>query len=88
MDEKRADYAEDEIIALEFEDGTSFDCGIMGVFDLKEKQYIALEALDDSDDVFLYEYIPKDEGFDLMDIPEEEFDAISAEFERLMDEPV
>lgn len=54
MEDKRAQYAEDEIITLEFDDGSSFDCGIMGVFDLDDKQYIALEALDDSDDVYLY----------------------------------
>ena len=39
MEDKRAQYAEDEIITLEFDDGSSFDCGIMGVFDLDEKQY-------------------------------------------------
>ena len=88
MEDKRAQYAEDEIITLEFDDGSSFDCGIMGVFDLDEKQYIALEALDDSDDVYLYGYVPTDDDFDLLDIPEEDFDWVAAEFDRLMDEPV
>ena len=88
MEDKRAQYAEDEIITLEFDDGASFECGIMGVFDLGDKQYIALEALDDSDDVYLYGYVPTDDDFTLLDIPEEDFDRVAAEFDRLMDEPV
>ncbi len=88
MEDKRALYAEDEILTLEFDDGAAFECGIMGVFDLNGKEYIALDALDDSNDVYLYEYVPTDEDFELLDIPEEDFDQVSAEFDRLMDEPV
>ena len=88
MEDKRAQYAEDEIITLEFDDGASFECGIMGGCDLDDKQYIALEALDDSDDVYLYGYVPTDDDFTLLDIPEEDFDRVAAEFDRLMDEPV
>ncbi|MBP3412917.1 MAG: DUF1292 domain-containing protein [Oscillospiraceae bacterium] len=88
MEEKRALYAEDEILTLEFDDGASFECGIMGVFELDGKEYIALDALDDSNDVYLYEYVPTDDDFELLDIPEEDFDRVSAEFDRLMDEPV
>ena len=88
MEDKRAQYSEDEILTLEFDDGESFECGIMGVFDLDEKQYIALEAFDDTNDVYLYEYVPADDDFELEDIPEEDFDRVAAEFDRLMDEPV
>ena len=88
MEDKRALYAEDEILTLEFDDGAAFECGIMGVFELNGKEYIALDALDDSNDVYLYEYEPTDDDFDLRDIPEEDFDLVSAEFDRLMDEPV
>ena len=88
MEEKRALYSEDEIITLEFDEGESFECGIMGVFELNNKEYIALDALDDSNDVYLYEYVPTDEDFELLDIPEEDFDLVAAEFDRLMDEPV
>ncbi len=88
MEDKRAQYSEDEIIKLEFDDGESFECGIMGVFDLDDKQYIALEAFDGSDDVYLYIYVPTDDDFELVDIPEEEFDRVAAEFDRLMDEPL
>ncbi len=88
MEDKRALYAEDEILTLEFDDGASFECGIMGVFELNNKEYIALDALDDSNDVYLYEYVPTDDDFELLDIPEEDFELVSAEFDRLMDEPV
>ena len=88
MEDKRALYGEDEILTLEFDDGVAFECGIMGVFDLNGKEYIALDALDDSNDVYLYEYEPTDDDFELRDIPEEDFDLVSAEFDRLMDEPV
>lgn len=88
MDERRAEYSEDEILTLEFDDGESFECGIMGIFDLDDKQYIALEAFDETNDVYLYEYVPTDEDFELVDIPEEDFDRVAAEFDRLMDEPL
>ena len=88
MEEKRAQYTEDEILTLEFDDGESFECGIMGIFDLDDKQYIALEAFDETNDVYLYEYVPTDEDFELVDIPEEDFDRVAAEFDRLMDEPL
>ncbi len=88
MEDKRALYSEDEILTLEFDDGAAFECGIMGVFDLDGKQYIALDALDDSNDVYLYEYVPTEDDFELLDIPEEEFDKVAAEFDRLMDEPI
>lgn len=88
MEDKRAEYSEDEILTLEFDDGESFECGIMGIFDLDDKQYIALEAFDETNDVYLYEYVPTDEDFELVDIPEEDFDRVAAEFDRLMDEPL
>lgn len=88
MEEKRALYAEDEILTLEFDDGASFECGIMGIFDVDGKDYIALDALDDTNDVYLYIYEPTEDDFELLDIPEEDFDKVAAEFDRLMDEPV
>ena len=42
MEDKRAQYGEDEIITLEFDDGVTFDCGMMGTFELDGKEYIAL----------------------------------------------
>lgn len=82
-------YNEDEIITLDYEDGGSIECGIMGVFEVDGKDYIALEALDGSEEVYLYGYRENGDEFDLLDIEEEEtFEKVAAEFESLMDEPL
>lgn len=84
---KRELYSDEEIITLEFDDGDEFECGIMGVFDVNGVDYIALEALTD-DDVYLYRYIETEDGFELGDVPEAEFDRVSQEFDRLMEEEI
>ena len=81
-------YNEDEIITLDYDDGESIRCGIMGVFGVDGQDYIALEALDGTDDVYLYGYRENEEDFDLLDIEDELFDKVAAEFESLMDEPL
>lgn len=84
------DYGADEIIHLEFDADEGFDCGIIGVFDVDGSDYIALEALDGSGDVYLYGYREKTDGeFDLLDIEDQAlFDKVAAEFDSLMDEPL
>ena len=81
-------YSEDQIISLEFDDGERFDCGIMGIFAVEGKDYIALEALDGSEDVYLYGYKPTEDDFELLDLDEETFEKVAAEFESLQDEPL
>lgn len=89
MEEKKNQYEADEIVHLTFDDGVEFDCGIMGVFPFEGKEFIALEALDGSEDVYLYGYQETEDDFELLDIEtQEEFERVSAEFERLMDEPL
>ena len=84
---KRELYSEEEIITLSFDDGDEFECGIMGVFDVDGVDYIALEALTDND-VYLYRYTETEDGFELGDVPEAEFDRVSQEFDRLMEEAI
>ena len=87
MLEKRSLYAENEILTLEFEEGVTVECGILGLFEVDGKTYIALDSLDeDSLDIYLYNYVPTDDDFDLVDIPKEEFDRVAAAFDRLIDE--
>ena len=89
MEANRAMYEEDEILELEFDDGAAFTVGIMGIFDVDDVSYIALERLDNgNNDVYLYRYIKGEGDFEMVDIPEEDFDRVSQEFDRLMDEPV
>lgn len=88
MLDKRLLYEENEILTLEFEEGVTVECGILGLFEVDGKTYIALDSLDeDSLDIYLYNYVPTDDDdFDLVDIPKEEFDRVAAAFDRLMDE--
>ncbi len=87
-DEKRYDEIidEDDIITLEFEDDSSIECEILGVFPLGEKDYIALVPLDDSDDVYIYGYQEYDDGtFEILEIDDDaEFDAAVKEFDDIM----
>lgn len=83
-DEKYRDEDSD-FITLEFEDGQEVECEIMGIFDLDDKEYIALIPDDDSDDIYLYGYKEiSDEEFELLDIEDDdEFEKVVEEFDRI-----
>ena len=85
-DEKRMDEA--DVITLEFDDGAEVECEIMGVFDFEGKEYIALIPDDGTDDVYLYGYKEVgEEEFELIDIEDDaEFEAVVAEFDKIMAE--
>ena len=87
-EDKNIEYEADDFISLEFDDGSKLECEIMGVFDLGKKEYIALIPLDDSDDVYIYEYIEYDDDtFELADIEDEAtFKKVAEEFEAIMAE--
>lgn len=76
---------EADFITLEFEDGTEVECEIMGIFDVEDKEYIALLPDDGTDDVYLYGYKEiSDEEFELVDIEDDdEFEKVSAVFNEL-----
>ena len=81
-------YEEDEIITLEFDDGVEEECGILGVFEALDKEYIALNPLG-TEDVFIYGYKEYEEDYELTDIEdEEEFNKVVAEFEKLAVEEI
>ena len=88
-DEKNnVEIEETDVITLEFDDGEEVECEIMGVFDYKGKEYIALIPDDGTDDVYIYGYkeVGEDE-FELVDIEnDEEFEAVVAEFDKIMAE--
>ena len=74
-----------DYVTLEFDDGESIECEIMGVFDFEGKEYIALIPEDDSDDVYIYGYKElNDDEFELVDIEDdEEFARVVEEFKSL-----
>ncbi len=80
---------EDMSITLEFDDGEKVEVEPLFIFSIDNKDYIALVPVDEeSDDVYLYIYNELgDEEFEFLDIEDdEEFDRVSAEFERIIDE--
>ena len=89
-DQKKNPDMEEEvdIITLEFDEGEEVECEIMGVFDFNGKEYIALIPDDCTDDVYIYGYkeVGEDE-FEIVDIDDDaEFEAVAAEFDKIMDE--
>ncbi len=86
---KNIEQEEPDVITLEFEEGDPVECEIMGIFDFKGKDYIALIPRDDSDDVWIYGYNEVDDegSFELLDIESDElFEKVATEFETIMDE--
>ena len=76
-------YEEEDILTLEFDDGTEEECGILGVFDALGKEYIALNPLG-TEDVYIYGYKEYEEDYDLIDITDdEEYKKVVEEFEKL-----
>ncbi len=85
-EKKNVEIDETDVITLEFDDGAEIECEVMGVFDYQGKEYIALIPQDDTDDVYLYGYkeVGEDE-FELIDIEDDaEFEAVVAEFDKIM----
>ena len=91
-EDKAMDGAEDqdfeEFITLDYEDGTSERCEVIGYFTVEGWEYVALAPEGDDESVYLYRNIDYADGtFELRDIEDdEELAAVSAVYERLMDE--
>lgn len=76
------DHHED-IIYLTLDDGTELECEVIGLFEVDDVEYIALAPVGD-DQVFLYRYEEYEDGFDLINIEDdEEFDIVSEAFYSL-----
>ena len=88
-DEKNnVELEEAEFITLEFDDDTAVDCEVLGTFECKGKEYIALAPDDGTDDVYIYGFKSiSDDEFELVEIEDEaEFDAAAAEFDAIIAE--
>ena len=80
------DDEEPMIYTLEYDDGTIMEAEAQGIFEVGDKEYIALIPNDDSDDVYIYGYEDDDsEGGRLIDIEDDkEFEAAVAEYDKIM----
>lgn len=76
-------HMEPDTIYLTLDDDTEIECDVLGIFEIEDKEYIALLPFED-DQVFLYEYVEDEEGIDLINIEDdEEFDLVSEAFYTL-----
>ncbi len=73
-----------EVMYLTLDDDTELECEVLGIFEVEDKEYIALLPLEE-EEVLLYEYVElEDEDFDLLPIEDEkEFELISEAFTAL-----
>ena len=72
-------------LTLEFDDGEEVECEIMGTFDADGVEYIALYQKE-ADEVYIYRFIATDDGFELGDLSEEEFELAGKEFDAIMEQ--
>lgn len=75
---------ENEKITVEFEDGAVIEYEIIGIFDVKGTEYIALLDIEAQEE-YLFRYIADGDSFELGDIPEEDFDMVSEEYDKIME---
>ncbi|MEA4815737.1 MAG: DUF1292 domain-containing protein [Lachnospiraceae bacterium] len=75
-----------ETMVLTMDDETELECGVLGVFDVDGKDYIALMSFED-ETVLLYKYAEDGEEVTLDSIDnDEEFEKVSNEFYELYGE--
>lgn len=75
---------EDDIMYLTLDDDTELECNVLGIFEVEDKEYIALLPIGE-EEVIIYEYVElEDEEFELLSIEEEEeFEIVSQAFHAL-----
>lgn len=75
-----------EVIYLTFEDDIEVECRVLGVFEVENKEYIALLP-EDEDEILLYEFKDTEEEFDLIPIEDEkELDLVSDAYYELFED--
>lgn len=87
FDKNDIPFKEEEIITLEFDDNTSLDCIILGIFETNDREYIALAPEKIEGDVYIYRYqhVSNDE-FELAEIfNDDEFASVAKVFNSLME---
>lgn len=86
--ERIEEMNEDMYMTLCFDNDEEEECLIIGVFEVNGKEYIALDPENEDEDIYLYGYKEiSEEDFELLEIEDDaEFDAVSEEFSRLMEQ--
>lgn len=78
------DHGDVDIIYLTLDDDSELECEVLGIFEVEDKEYIALLPIGE-EEVLLYGYKElEDEEFDLVSIEDEgEFELVSEAFYAL-----
>ena len=80
---------EEYTVVLTMEDDTELECEIICIFSVEDKDYIALQPMDDEDsDVLLYRYLEdEDDNPELENIEDdEEYERVADAFDEWLDE--
>lgn len=77
-------HDDEDIMYLTLDDDTELECNVLGIFEVEDKEYIALLPIGE-EEVIIYQYLElEDEDFELLSIEEEEeFEAVSEAFNLL-----
>lgn len=83
--------AEELVVTITLDDDSTMDCIVIATYPVNDQDYIALLPVDeeDGDDVLIFRYkeLEDEEDVEIDNIESEaEFEAASAEFEKLMEE--
>lgn len=86
VDQDNAADEAPEFIDVDFTDGGSERCEILGVFDCQGGEYIALAPESDDEGVYFYEYEENEDGsFSMGDIEDDgTWEAVAKTFEELV----
>jgi len=74
---------EHDTLLITLDDDTELECNVIGIFEVNDKEYIALLPIDD-DSVLLYQYSEEDESVELTSIEDDdEFQEVTDAFFEL-----
>lgn len=86
------DDNEDLFVTLELDDDTELECQVIMIFEVNDRDYIALLPLEgeeyENGEVFLYRYSEDEEGNPELDNieTEEEYDMVADAFDEILDD--
>lgn len=91
MDIRKLLVKEDEpTVILTLEDESELECAVLTIFEVEEKEYMALFPLDGDDDADILLYGYKEVGEDDLELiyieDDEEYEKVSDVFDMLLDE--
>ena len=83
----------DVCVTLELDNGETLECEILTIFEVNDRDYIALLPVDEhgtplDEKVIVYRYDEDEEGSPVLDniVSDEEYEAVSKAFDELLDE--